>query len=239
MINMFSSFKKLYVLNTNLTYIKWGEDRMENRLGQITVALEKGLVYKDSYKEYFNASVLIPLVWEKEELAVLFEVRSPHLTWQPGEICFPGGRIDPTDGSPQSAAVRETVEELGLPAEKINVLGSLQEVVSQLGVRLYPFVGYITESHHMNPSPDEVSEVFTVPLDFLLASDPIIGHMERCTRPLADFPFALLGGYSDGWKRRKNYQVLFYQYGQHVIWGLTAQVLHNFLEIYREFIDQK
>ena len=207
---------------------------MEEFYKKLSAALIEALDSKEYYDEYFNAAVLIPLIWENEQLNVLFQVRSPHLSWQPGEICFPGGRIEAADSSLLSAAVRETTEELGLRAEQIHVLGSLHEVVSPIGVRLYPFVGYITDAHLINPSPGEVSEVFTVPLEFLLETQPIIGHMERCTRPLSDFPFELLPGYSDKWKRRKNYQVLFYKYNQHVIWGLTAQVLFNFLKIYRE-----
>jgi coenzyme A diphosphatase NUDT7 len=206
---------------------------------KLSVALTTGLDSKDSYDEYLNAAVLVPLIWEKDQLSVLFEVRSPHLSWQPGEICFPGGRIDLVDSSPLAAAVRETTEELGLEAEQIQVLGPLHEVVSPIGVRLHPFVGYLTDVQSMNVNPDEVAEVFAVPLDFLLATEPIIGHMQRYTKPLADFPFHLLPGYSEEWKKRTKYQLLFYQYGQYVIWGLTAQVLHNFLEIYREIKTAK
>jgi len=201
---------------------------------KISIALSAGLDYGERYKEYFSAAVLVPLIWENDQVKVLFEVRSHHLSWQPGEICFPGGRIEAVDTSFLSAAVRETTEELGLRVGQIQVLGALHEVVSPIGVRLHPFVGYITDAHLIIPSQDEVAEVFTVPLEFLLGVEPIIGHMERCTRPLADFPFELMPGYSNKWKSRKNYQVLFYQYNQHVIWGLTAQVLHNFLEIYKE-----
>lgn len=206
-------------------------DKLSNAL---SIALSIGLDNMDKYNEFSNAAVLIPLIWENDQLNLLFEVRASHLSWHPGEICFPGGRIDAVDSSILSAAVRETTEELGLRAEQIRILGSLHEVISPIGVRLYPFVGYITDAHLIHPSQDEVSEVFTVPLEFLLATDPIIGHMERCTRPLDDFPFELLPGYSDKWKNRKNYQVFFYKYKQHVIWGLTAQVLHNFLIIYKE-----
>jgi len=210
---------------------------LEELCGKISLLLAAGLESKSNYDEYFNAAVLVPLIWENGQLAVLFQVRSAHLSWQPGEICFPGGRIETVDSSYQSAAVRETTEELGLRAEQIQVLGSLHEVVSPIGVRLYPFVGYITDAHLINPCQDEVSAVFTVPLEFLLAAEPITGHMERCTRPLADFPFELLPGYSEKWKSRKNYQVFFYKYNQHVIWGLTAQVLYNFLKIYKENLD--
>jgi len=201
---------------------------------KLSIVLSTGLDHMDNSNEYFSAAVLLPLVWENNQLSILFEVRAHHMLWQPGEICFPGGRIEAIDSSNLSAAVRETTEELGLKAEQIQVLGPLHEIISPIGVRLYPFVGYITDTHLIHLSQDEVSEVFTVPLEFLLAHDPIIGHMERCTRPLAEFPFDLVPGYSGKWKNRKNYQVFFYKYNQHVIWGLTAQVLHNFLKICKE-----
>jgi len=198
---------------------------------ELSIALATGLEHTDKSNRPFCAAVLIPLILENNQLSVLFEVRAHHMLWQPGEICFPGGRIETLDSSFLSAAVRETTEELGLSVEQIQALGSLEEVDSPIGVRIYPFVGYLTDAHLINPNPDEVSEVFTVPLEFLLATEPIIGRMERCTRPLGDFPFDLLPGYSDKWKSRKSYQVFFYKYKQYVIWGLTAQVLHNFLQI--------
>lgn len=206
---------------------------VQNLCEKLSATLTANLVSRDRYTEYFNAAVLVPLIWDNDQFAVLFEVRSAHLAWQPGEICFPGGRIEMSDKTPMDAAVRETREELGLKTEQIQILGSLHEVVSPIGVRLYPFAGYISDVQDITVSPGEVAEVFSVPLSFLLENEPIIGHMERCTRPLADFPFELLPGYSEQWKSRKNYKVLFYKYEQYVIWGLTAQVLHNFLEVYK------
>ncbi len=203
---------------------------------ELSLALAMNLQSDDSHNEYFNAAVLVPLVFKNDQLEVLFEVRSSHLGWQPGEICFPGGRIETTDKSPMDAAVRETSEELGLEIQKIEVLGSLHEVVSPIGVRLYPSVGYISDIKNIKPNVGEVAEVFSVPLVFLLEHEPIVGHMERCTRPLEDFPFELLPGYSKRWKSRKNYKVLFYKYEQYLIWGLTAQVLHNFLVVYKNKI---
>ncbi len=217
-------------------YIRLGVDKVKVKglCDELSIALSAGLNHTDRYDEYFNAAILVPLIWENDQLSLLFEVRSPDLSWQPGEICFPGGRIEDIDSSLLSAAVRETTEELGLRAGQIHILGSLHEVISPIGVRLHPFVGYIADPHLINPNQDEVADVFTVPLEFLLATEPIIGHMERCTRPLADFPFELLPGYSEKWKSRKKYQVLFYKYNQHIIWGLTAQVLYNFLRICKE-----
>lgn len=204
---------------------------MKDLCTTISNALAVGVSRPANYNEYFSAAVLVPLIWENGQISVLFQVRSTQLSWQPGEICFPGGRIESEDGSPQAAAVRETQEELALSANEIQVLGPLEEIISSIGVRLYPFVGFLSPCQTIIPSKNEVEEVFTVPLEYLLQYEPRIGHMEMGTRPLEDFPHSLLQEYSKDWRARKTYQVLFYEYEKYVIWGLTAQVLQEFLEI--------
>lgn len=189
----------------------------------------------ENENDYFSSAVLIPLVCYKGQLRVLFEVRSSTLSWQPGEICFPGGRIEHDDCSPLAAAIRETSEEIGVPGELIQPLGALDYIVSPIGVILYPFVGFIEKAEAVVPSCDEVGKIFSVPLDYLMATEPLIGRMEVATRPLGDFPIHLLpDGYPIDWKRRAEYEVLFYQYKEYVIWGLTAKVLHKFIQVCKE-----
>jgi ADP-ribose pyrophosphatase YjhB (NUDIX family) len=156
------------------------------------------------------------------------------MSWQPGDICFPGGKIELDDEGPLAAAVRETREELGLPAESIDILGPLNYMVSPIGVMMHPFVAFIRDWEKIQPNREEVSEVFVAPLDYLLAAEPLIAHMELATRPLPDFPLDILTtSYAQEWKKRTTYPVLFYQYGGHVVWGLTARVLSGFLNICR------
>jgi len=201
---------------------------------QLTAALRSRSPGVTNGDDYLQAAVTVPLVENAGQSAVLFEVRSGKLNWQPGEICFPGGRIEPNDDSPLQAAVRETMEELGVQAQDIEVLGSLDIMVSPIGVMLYPFVIQITADLSFSPNTDEVSEVFTVPLNFLLNAMPQTVYMETLTKPLAGFPFDLVPkGYPRGYRRRAKYPVLFYQYKHYVVWGLTARVLYDFLEIYR------
>lgn len=211
---------------------------MDDLCSKLTGALALSAENKAAYNEFFSAAVLVPLIAHDGELAILFERRSTQLSWQPGEICFPGGRIEKEDESPLTAAVRETQEELSLAGEEIKVLGALDEIISPIGVKLHPYVGYLSPLQSIVPSQDEVAEVFTIPLHFLLTHVPIVAHMEMGTRPLADFPFSLVAGYSEKWKARKTYQVAFYKYKEHVVWGLTAQVLQNFLEVYKT-LDEK
>lgn len=189
----------------------------------------------ENENDYFTSAVLIPLVSYKGQLRVLFEVRSSTLSWQPGEICFPGGRIEHDDGSPLAAAIRETSEEIGVHGELIQPLGALDYIVSPIGVILYPFVGFIEKAEAVVPSCDEVGKIFSVPLDYLMAAEPLIGRMEVATRPLGEFPIHLLPDrYPQDWKRRAEYEVLFYQYKEYVIWGLTAKVLHKFIQVCKE-----
>lgn len=185
--------------------------------------------------DYFTSAVVLPLVPTGDDLALLFEVRSAQLAWQPGEICFPGGRIEPNDASPQQAAVRESCEELGLAGGALEILGPLDCLVSPIGVIIYPFVGFIAEPERIKPNPGEVAELFTVPLKFFLTNEPHSATMEVATRPLADFPLELMPAtYPRGWRRRATYPVLFYKYGKHVIWGLSARMLYSFVQICRE-----
>lgn len=186
-------------------------------------------------EDFLQAAVTVPLIDVAGQPAVLFEVRSGKLNWQPGEICFPGGRIETYDASPLQTAVRETVEELGVAQSSIEVLGALDYLVSPIGVLLYPYAVHIAASLPLAPNADEVAEVFTVPLDFLLTAKPQVASMEMATKPLAGFPFDLLPpDYPQGYRRRAKYPVLFYQYKQYIIWGLTARVLTTFLEICQE-----
>ena len=191
----------------------------------------------ENESDYLTSAVLVPLVRENGRLGVLFEVRSAGLNWQPGDICFPGGKIELDDANPLAAAMRETQEELDVSATDIDVIGPLNHMVSPIGVIIYPFAAYIRDVALVRPDAKEVSEVFVAPLEYLLAEEPLTAHMELATRPLPDFPMDMVAAsYAREWKRRTTYPVFFYQYGGHVIWGLTARVLYGFLNICRTVI---
>lgn len=187
----------------------------------------------DNAGEFLQSAVILPLVEENGELSVLFEVRAETLNRQPGEICFPGGRIEPAE-TPLDAAIRETSEELTLSRQCVRVLGPLPIVTSPIGVMLFPYVGLLSNGCDILPSKQEVAECFTVPLASLLQIEPIIGKMELATRPVGDIPAGVLPeDYSLDWKRRHVYPVWFYRYENRMIWGLTGRVLANFLDICR------
>lgn len=182
-----------------------------------------------------TAAVAVPLIEIAGEDHVLFTVRSATLRRQPGEISFPGGHCEPDDETGAYAAMRECSEELGISLQSIELIGKLDCLVSAIGVKLYAVVVRL-HTQELNPNPDEVGEVFTVPLRELLTMEPTIGHLDIGTKPLKDFPFHLLEGYTIDWKIRQNYSVYFYSYKHYVIWGLTGRVLKNFLDLYKHTV---
>jgi len=177
-----------------------------------------------------KSAVLVPLININGEVHILFEVRSMKLRTQPGDICFPGGRIDLEDKSPKHCAIRETTEELGIADKHIENIIPLDYIASDLGRMIYPFVGEITASD-ISPSEAEVEEVFTVPLDYLLQTEPEVYKVNFNVIPEEHFPFDLIvGGQNYNWQTR-HINELFYHYNGKVIWGLTAKILQHFLSL--------
>ena len=184
----------------------------------------------DKLDRLWEAAVLLPLVQTEEGIAVLFEERAHSLRRQPGQICFPGGKVECADANNFAVtAVRETCEELGLAPEDITICGELDSLVTHMGPIIHPFVGMLKDISKISFNPSEVERVFTVPLQALLSMTPRRCSMELADHPGADFPFDLVPDRMRGWRKHKEYYVYFYEYGDHVIWGLTARMLHAFL----------
>jgi len=112
------------------------------------------------------ASVLIPLVEHTDGLYVLLTRRSEDISY-PGQVCFPGGRADPGDASPQATALREAHEEIGLDPESVRILGRLGDYYTQSAFRITPVVGLVRPPLELTPSPGEVTEILEVPLQVL------------------------------------------------------------------------
>ncbi|KAM8892350.1 peroxisomal coenzyme A diphosphatase NUDT7 [Spinachia spinachia] len=113
-----------------------------------------------------KASVLIPLTVKNGQLCTLMTLRSPELRTSAGEVCFPGGKRDPSDGDDVATALREAEEEIGLPPADVLVVCRLVPIINKSGLLVTPVVGFIDEAFCPRPNPAEVSAVFTVPLDF-------------------------------------------------------------------------
>ncbi|WP_028400564.1 NUDIX hydrolase [Ectobacillus panaciterrae] len=185
-------------------------------------------------EQFSKFAVLLPLIKKNNEIHILFEVRSANLRRQPGEICFPGGRIDESDKNPQHAAIRETSEELGLPKSAVTNVFALDYMVSPFGTIIYPYVGVIADSYEIQLNPSEVGEIFTVPLTQLQIEKPAIYKTNYKVEPEQNFPFDLIaGGENYNWQTRSMNEY-FYHYEGKVIWGLTARILKHFLDVLGE-----
>lgn len=178
----------------------------------------------------FRSAVLIPLVLVDGEWQVLFEVRSFKMRKQPGDISFPGGKIDPADSSALDAAIRETHEELGIDPGAIEVISSLSPFVTSSSFVVYPFVA-VLDSHQIHSyNKDEVEEVFTVPLNWLLNYEPYCHLVSVEPKPSTDFPYEkIMNGAQYQWRARA-IEEWFFDYKDYTIWGLTARILKYFIE---------
>lgn len=182
-------------------------------------------------EEYFKSAVLLPLIVKEDGIHVLFEVRSRMLRRQPGEVCFPGGKIDREDESPEQAALRETCEELGIKKEDMEVIGPLDYMVTPFQTAIYPFAGWIKNPDAIVPNEGEVGEVFTVPLSFFEKNKPDRYDIHFKVEPEQGFPYHLIENGEDyNWRTGKMPEY-FYQYEGKVIWGLTARILYHFLSL--------
>ncbi len=160
-----------------------------------------------------RAAVLVPLLEKDNSYQILFTKRTNKVRHHKGQISFPGGSYDETDNTLENTALRETLEEIGVEKNDIRILGELDEtrtVTSNYIVSAY--VGYINHSQiTYKIQEDEIDELIEVPLTALL--EPSIFREEEYTH------------------EGKQRSVLYYHYEQHVIWGATARILKQFLDI--------
>ncbi|WP_047150364.1 NUDIX hydrolase [Aneurinibacillus tyrosinisolvens] len=178
-----------------------------------------------------RAAVMIPLVEINGELHVLFEIRAHTLKRQPGEICFPGGKIDEADATEQDAAIRETCEELGLEREDVQIIESLGVLIPPHASSIYSFVGKINDHKKISPNKEEVEEVFYVPLDFFLKEEPEVHYIRLGVKPEEDFPFELIPDGKEYKWRTTRLPEFFYRYEGRIIWGLTARIMYEFISL--------
>lgn len=185
-------------------------------------------------EDFFNEfSVLLPVVEKEGSLYVLYELRARHMDVQPGEICFPGGKIEPGE-SPQECALRETWEEIGIPEEKIKVVSQLDMMVNYSNVAMYAFLGIVEESalDELVLNPDEVEEVFLVPIEWLMENEPVIYWTNVVPHPPEDFPYdKVTGGEPYKWRHGKAPVPVYPEFGDKVLWGFTGRITKRFTDI--------
>ncbi len=114
------------------------------------------------------AAVLVPLVERDGQVNLLFTQRTDHLAAHPGQISFPGGRVEAADTSRADTALRETEEEIGLARQRVTVLGNLPEYLLPTGFRITPVVGWIEAPFETRADPYEVADIFEIPLSHFI-----------------------------------------------------------------------
>ncbi len=183
-------------------------------------------------EDYYISAVLLPLIEIKNEIHILFEIRAQDLDVQPGEVCFPGGGVEFNElDRPHEAAVRETSEELGINQEDVKLLGALDILPTPMGKLIYPFVGKMLTTE-IAPNKEEVDEIFTVPLSFLLSNPPVRSYTDVATQHCSDFPFIKIPPtYKRTWQKRWSLPIYYLEYDRFFIWGITAKILNNFLKL--------
>jgi 8-oxo-dGTP pyrophosphatase MutT (NUDIX family) len=161
-----------------------------------------------------EAAVMVPIVCREAGLHVLLTQRTAHLSDHAGQISFPGGRVEPEDRDREETALREMEEEVGLPRQRVAVLGRLPGYEIPSGFRITPIVGWIEPPFDVKPDPFEVESVFEAPLTHFLDPDR---YLRR------EYHFR---------GRHRHYLAIPYE-GRY-IWGATAAMLHSFARMLRE-----
>ncbi len=161
-----------------------------------------------------DSAVLLLLYPKEGEYCVLFNKRSMVVEFNKGEYCFPGGSKDPEDADLVATALREAHEEMGILPKDITLLGELSETNTAAGFRIHPYVGTIPYPYRFNPSSVEIAEVVEVPVRHLLDK----------------------GNFTQEMRMRLGVNTLMttYTYGEHRIFGATARILRQFLDILQQ-----
>lgn len=159
---------------------------------------------------YARAGVLVPLVLTPNGVELLLTQRTETVETHKGQIAFPGGMVDASDRDIVRTALRETCEEIGLPAASIEIIGQLDDMATPTGFVITPVVGAIAHLPPLMPNSNEVAEIFAVPLDFF--ADPANGRRE-----MREF-------------NGRSHEVWFYPWQGKTIWGATAMMVRSLLK---------
>ncbi|OGP79785.1 MAG: hypothetical protein A2V86_06150 [Deltaproteobacteria bacterium RBG_16_49_23] len=163
------------------------------------------------HPSFARAAVLVPLFHREGNCHLLFTKRTDQVKHHKGEISFPGGMVDEGDVSLEKTALREAFEEIGLKEKDVQIIGALDDIMTITQFIVTPIVGLFPYPYPFKTSPVEIAELIEVPLSFLITKENF--DEQEITR----------GG-------RKEI-IYAYQYGEHTIWGATARILKQFLDL--------
>ena len=175
---------------------------------------DTGTFYEAENKDLTSSSVLIPLIWRRNNWKLVMTKRSIQLKKHSGQISFPGGKYDLKDETLYNTALRETFEEIGVNFRDIGIFGSLQSHETITGFRIFPFIGIVSPNKNLVKNSEEVEEIFEVPLKFVLNKSRFSRHYLKI--------------------KNEKREYLAIPYGSYYIWGATARILYNLSEKFNE-----
>jgi len=185
-------------------------NRHNNIIADMHLNINKKNINLDS-NSYKIAAVLFPLIEKNNELKVILTTRSKDLPSHPGQVCFPGGKLEKADKNIIECAKRESFEEVGIKSDQINLLGQLDDCITGTNFKVTPVIGLIDSNYIPVLQEKEVADIFEVPLDYFI---------EKNNQKIeyANYKNKSYSYYQYNWKNKK-------------IWGSTARIIVNFCEI--------
>ena len=188
--------------------MKYCEKDFINQIREILSSRKRRVI---EHPPFSHAAVLVPLFRKGEDCHLLFTKRSDQVKYHKGEISFPGGVVDEEDSELERTALREAFEEIGLKEDDVQIIGILDDIVTITEFIVTPIVGLFPYPYPFKVSEVEIAELIEVPLGSLLDED---SFSER---------EIFRGGQKE--------IVYAYQYGKYIIWGATARILKQFLDL--------
>ena len=155
--------------------------------------------------DYKKSAVMCLFLENDNKVYILLTKRSQNLSNHAGEICFPGGKVEKSDKDPLDTALRETFEEVGVPRDKIKVIGQLDDYITGTGFHISTFVGILKSNRKLFMNEREVSELIYLPIDILKDKENFIWSCKKF-----------------GNKKYKFWKINYFDYN---IWGATASII--------------
>ena len=177
-----------------------------------------------------HSCVLIPFVEREGRLCLLFELRSAGIS-QPGEVCFPGGRMEAGE-TPLQTAVREIGEELSVPEGRILYAHEYDTLIHYANMAIHTVVAQLDPQvlEEIRPAENEVAEWFTIPVDWLAENEPVLYEYRILPEIRDDFPYDIIESPDKYNWRTGKWTIPIWNYEGHCLWGMTARIVYALLK---------